>query len=418
MKINGFDEAESLLKSFVPPLRKFRTVYTLETMVALMNALGNPQEEYRVIHIAGTSGKTSTAYYAAEMLRLTGANVGLTVSPHVTFPNERVQVNGQPLAEGLFCTELGLFLDEVHKSGLKPTYFELLAAFAFWEFARQKVDYAVVEVGLGGLIDGTNVVRREDKVCVITDIGYDHTAVLGKTLPEIALQKAGIIQKSNDVFCYLQGKDVDEVIQSYATKQDASLHTIASKNIHGAPALVAFQKRNWFLARKAVEYVLSSDKRKPLTQDQLHDSVQLTIPGRLEKVHMGKRTFIFDGAHNSQKIAAFVDALEQQFPKQKKAALVALLKGPEMKYAPILGDLTEHFNRLVFTSFDNQQDLRKVATNPERLLKKVQQRGYKCATVAADPEQGLKELLQGDEEILVIVGSFYLLYELRHLVVK
>src|SRR5690606_38872097 len=119
------------------------------------------------------------------LLAAAGQKVGMTVSPHVYEVNERVQINTKPLAETQFCRELSRFLNIIQSSGVRPTYFELLVAFAYWEFAEQGVDYAVIEVGLGGLLDGTNVVARDDKVCIITDIGFDHTSVLGKTLSAI-----------------------------------------------------------------------------------------------------------------------------------------------------------------------------------------------------------------------------------------
>ncbi len=418
MQINNFKHAEALLKSFVPPLRKFRSVYTLDIMRALMKALGNPQESYRTIHVAGTSGKTSTAYYAAEMLRLSGHKVGLTISPHVTSPNERVQIQGAPLDEAQFCKELGIFLDEVEGTSQKPTYFELLVAFAYWEFARQKIDYAVVEVGLGGLIDGTNVISRSDKVCVITDIGLDHTQVLGNTLGEIAYQKAGIMQPSNHAFCFAQTKGVDKTIQEYAKQQQAILHVISPESISSSDIqLAGFQRRNWFLASQAVEYALESDSQEPLTNQAKVQSMKVMIPGRLETLQVNGHVLILDGAHNTQKISAFVDVLCQQYPHQSKAAVVALLQGPEIKYDSILQHLTKVFDRLIFTSFDNQQDLRKIATKPDRLLKKVTARGYSNAVVIEDPKMAFEQLCSGQEEVFVVVGSFYLLYEVRQLVV-
>ena len=162
-----------------------RTAYTLDVMKALMEHLGNPQNQLRVLHVAGTSGKTSTAYYCAALLKEAGKKVGLSVSPHVDTVNERLQINGQPMPEAEFCKVLSEFLDVVAESGIKPSYFELLVAMTYWEFARQKVDYAVIEVGLGGLRDGTNVIERADKVCLITDIGLDHTEILGHTLTKI-----------------------------------------------------------------------------------------------------------------------------------------------------------------------------------------------------------------------------------------
>ena len=191
-KLRSFNDIDTVLKDFIPPMRSFRSVYTLDTMRALMLALGNPQNSYKTIHVAGTSGKTSTSYYIAALLGQTGKKIGLSVSPHVDNVNERVQIDLVPLDEHEYCQQFSTFLQIINKLRIKPTYFELLIAFAFWQFAQEKVDYAVIEVGLGGLLDGTNVIERSDKVCVIADIGLDHVAVLGNSLAGIAAQKAGI----------------------------------------------------------------------------------------------------------------------------------------------------------------------------------------------------------------------------------
>src|SRR5882672_7301509 len=117
--------------------------YTLDHMRQVLDVLGNPQNSLLVIHVAGTSGKTSTSYYAAALLQASGFRVGLTVSPHVVDINDRVQINGEPLNEAEFCADLGHFLHLITQSGLKPNYFELMIAFAYWEFAAKRVDYAV-----------------------------------------------------------------------------------------------------------------------------------------------------------------------------------------------------------------------------------------------------------------------------------
>src|SRR5581483_7745687 len=186
--IHNFVEANDLLRGLYQ--NYFSGVsadfYTLDTINAVMELVGNPQDKVKVLHVAGTSGKTSTAYYLASLLKANGASVGLCVSPHLIEVNERVQIDLKPLPERDFCDGLGQFWDLATSTGLKPSYFEMLVAFPYWEFARRGLDYVVMEVGVGGLLDGTNVVHSENKVCIITDIGLDHTKLLGDTIPEIA----------------------------------------------------------------------------------------------------------------------------------------------------------------------------------------------------------------------------------------
>src|SRR5690349_16238782 len=152
-------EAEKALEAFLPS-RLPRPAYTLDHILQFMDFIGNPQELPQVIHVAGTSGKTSTAYYAAALLKGAHKRAGILVLPHVMSITERVQIDLKPLDDAVFCSELAVFLSLIDKSGLKLSYAEILYAFAYWEFARQKVEYVVVETGLGGLLDATNVVEN------------------------------------------------------------------------------------------------------------------------------------------------------------------------------------------------------------------------------------------------------------------
>ncbi|HET6924268.1 MAG TPA: Mur ligase family protein, partial [Candidatus Saccharimonadales bacterium] len=314
-EVTTFAEAHAALRKYYQvPLNG---PYTLDRMYRLLAAVGNPQDTLRAIHIAGTSGKTSTAYYAAALLQQTGAKVGLTVSPHVDEVNERVQLNLTPLPEAQFCAELTEFLALVEASDITPSYFECMIAFAYWEFARQQVDYAVVEVGLGGLLDGTNTIQRDDKVCVIADIGFDHTEVLGDTLEAIAAQKAGIIQPHNAVFVHPQDEAVMAVFQEACHAKVAELTVVPDTLPFDSLYLPSFQRRNLSLALAAVKYVLQRDGRNPLDDGQIETAARTHIPARMETVKSGGRTFILDGAHNAQKLATLFDDVERRFPGQE-----------------------------------------------------------------------------------------------------
>ena len=138
MSYDTFADVEAALTAHIPPARSMRANYKLDTMRALMKHLGNPQDSYKVIHIAGTSGKTSTAYFAASLLLQTGKKIGLTVSPHVSVLSERVQINLQPLDEAEYCAAFSEYMQLVKDGGFQPTYFELLVAFAYWYFAQAR----------------------------------------------------------------------------------------------------------------------------------------------------------------------------------------------------------------------------------------------------------------------------------------
>jgi dihydrofolate synthase/folylpolyglutamate synthase len=226
-KISNLYEAELALKPFWPSnLHGKRSAYTTEHMERFMEFVHDPQNKSQVIHIAGTSGKTSTAYFVASLLKQAGKKVGLMTSPHIEGLNERVQIDLVPIPEEEFCIELTHYLELVGQSGIVLTYTEIMYGFAFWEFARHSVDYIVVEVGMGGLLDATNVIDRNDKISVITDIGLDHTNVLGDTIQQIAAHKAGIIRLGNTIFMHRQPEEVLDVIRLTAKQRQADLHIV------------------------------------------------------------------------------------------------------------------------------------------------------------------------------------------------
>jgi dihydrofolate synthase / folylpolyglutamate synthase len=390
--------------------------YTLDRMRGLMEYLGNPQDSFKVVHVAGTSGKTSTAYYAAALLGASGAKVGLNVSPHLIEVNERVQIDLVPLPEDTFCAELGTFMDIVAASAMQPTYFEVLVAFAFWEFARQGVEYAVVEVGLGGLLDGTNVITRTDKVCIITDIGLDHVHVLGDTISKIAAQKAGIIQPGNHVFMYIQSRDVMEVTRATCDRQHAVLHEIPSDSSAVAFALPRFQQRNFFLAKQAITYVLHRYGAPALTAPAIRTAADTPIPGRMEIFHDRGKIVVIDGAHNEQKMTALMQSMQAAFPGKAVAALVAAVHGPDARWQQTLDVLLPMVSSLVVTSFyQEEKDRIKTSVDAQAMGEYVRLHSKVPLTVEADPAIAYRALHMRPEPVLLVTGSLYFLQEVRSL---
>jgi len=191
----------------------------LNNTLALCAQLGNPERQFRSIHIAGTNGKGSTSHSIAAVLQAAGYKTGLYTSPHLKSFTERIKINGQeisPEAVTNFVATHKAFLDE-----LQPSFFEMTVGLAFWYFAQEKVDIAVVEVGMGGRLDSTNVLSPE--LCLITNIGYDHTQFLGDTLPLIAGEKAGIIKPSVPVVISQSQPETQEVFDQKAAQLQASL---------------------------------------------------------------------------------------------------------------------------------------------------------------------------------------------------
>jgi dihydrofolate synthase/folylpolyglutamate synthase len=414
MVIRNFEEARLALRRFynVPG----SNTYTLDRMRALVKYLGNPQESLKIVHVAGTSGKSSTAYYTAALLQASGASVGLSVSPHVISLNERVQINRTMLPEPEFCKALGEFMDLVLASGIQPSYFETMVAFAFWQFARSGVDYAVIEVGLGGLMDGTNVISRPDKVCIITDIGFDHTNVLGNTLAKIAAQKAGIIRPHNHVFMYSQAKEIMDVVRKRCGQQNAELHEItAPDNFPKAgQTLPLFQQRNLYLAEQAADYVLARDNRAPLSESQRARAAAIYVPGRMDIFHVGGKTLVVDGAHNEQKMQTLLESMREKFPNQPVAALVAFVSARDNRWQRALDMLTGY--TLDITAFDQEpDDMPKAFIPPQEIANYLARQGKTCS-VETDLAKAYEKLLKHPEPILLITGSLYLFSGIRPLI--
>jgi dihydrofolate synthase / folylpolyglutamate synthase len=412
-EIKNLNQALVVLLQFVPPAKDPRDAkQSLTNMRGLMKHLGNPQESYRVVHIAGTSGKTSTAYYVAALLKAAGKKVGLTVSPHVDSVNERVQVGLVPLAEAEFCSELTIFLQLITDWPHQPSYFEVLIAFAYWEFARQKVDYAVIEVGMGGMLDATNVISREDKLCIITDIGLDHTEYLGNTLGEIASQKAGIIQPKNLVYMYEQSTEVMEQIHARCRAQkESKLITIQPERV-GDTSLPLFQQRNWQLAASAVQALGVA-----LPSGAIRAEVQHTVvPARMEIFTIKDKIVIVDGSHNTQKLTALCTSIRDKYPTQKIASLISFGAGDDQRVVGGMEVIATTVASCMVTSFAAGQDVPKHSVPITELAKIARDKGIADVSTEQDPVVAFEKLRSRPEPIILVTGSFYLLNHIRPLI--
>jgi dihydrofolate synthase/folylpolyglutamate synthase len=416
--IRTIEQAEAALLPYVPLVAQLTGKdTTLERIIPLMALLGNPQEQLRVVHIAGTSGKTSTAYFTAALLHTAGNKVGLTVSPHVDSITERVQFDGQPISIPIFCSELEQFLEIIKVLKRPPSYFELMYAFAIWEFSRANVDYAVIETGMGGLYDATNVTTRADKVCVITDIGFDHMKILGNTLPEIAAQKIGIVHDHNQVIMYEQSEPIMSVIRDWTRDHNAPLlltseeaeRQLSRGDISG---MAAYQQRNWLLAYRVFRYVAKRDGLKPLSLRKLSLTQSLQVPGRMDAWQVGHKTVVMDGAHNAQKMAAFVSSFRVLYPDKKPAFLLAFKQGKE--YQDVVKLLAPLASFIVVTTFAYSQDLPVGSTDPNEVAAAFKAAGNTNVQVVHDRAAAFTALLQETDDIAVVTGSFYLLSQIRN----
>lgn len=419
MKLQSMKDVERALQPyFVVAAETTGKDVTAMRTSQLLAALGSPQEQFRVVHLAGTSGKTSTAYYIATLLQKSECKVGLTVSPHVDSLTERVQINGTPLSSERFCMYMGDFLDKVQETSFVPSWFELIIAFSYWVFAKEKVDYAVVETGLGGLHDATNVIARRDKLCVITDIGFDHMHILGNTIGAISHQKAGIIHEGNIVLMYDQDPEIMQVVRYYVSQQeDAELLTFQQDRLRGvfkadfAPHMPEYQKRNWLLAFAAFKFLVQRDGLAELSTQKYLESMDLQVPARMQTMRIGTSTVILDGAHNAQKVRALVSSYIAEYGDAKTTVLLALKEGKEAKdIAPLLASIAR---RVIVTRFEHTQDMPIKSQDPFAVAKIFADCGLQ-ADVEQNAEIAYADALKTSDRLL-ITGSFYFIAQLRHM---
>jgi dihydrofolate synthase/folylpolyglutamate synthase len=415
MKLRTVADAVAELQKYIPQVATYSgDDLTLNRMWPLLEKVGNPQKNLKVIHVAGTSGKTSTSYFISSILVASGKNIGLTVSPHIDSITERIQINNIPLGEDVFCKDLGIFLDLVGEISPKPSYFEILIAFIYWEFNRLGVDYAVIETGMGGLLDGTNVVMRTDKVCVITDIGYDHMHILGDTLPEIASQKAGIIQTDNTAFMYLQSEEIMDEIIKRTLEKNAKVITYKYNDLlaitsNSLDTLPEFQKRNFLLSWQVSDYVA---KRDGFQIDKNYEPKLVIVPARMETIKLRDNTIlIMDGAHNSQKMQTFVKSFIAKYPNQKAIVMLALKRGKE--YKEVIDELSPIVESIILTTFNTSQDLPSKSQDTNKIKSYCKIKKLKVITLN-DNKEATKYLLDQPNKIKIITGSFYLIGQVRN----
>ena len=328
-----------------------RMDFDIEKIRDLMDVLGSPQRAYPSIHLTGTNGKTSTARMIDSLLRAHGLHTGRYTSPHLETIRERISLDGEPMSEEqLVATyqEIEPLADLVDDRHAEPlTYFDMTTAMAYAAFADAPVDIAVVEVGLGGEEDATNVI--EAGVAVILPIGLDHTEWLGDTIEDIAWAKAGIIHRDATVISALQTEDAMRPLIERSAQMGATLvregsefgvternqavggQVLTLQGLGGVyddiflPLFGAHQAQNAACALAAVEAFLGADTNKQLEVELVREGfANVDSPGRLERVRSAP-TILLDGAHNPHGMAATVNALEEEFTFRHLVAVVAVL---------------------------------------------------------------------------------------------
>lgn len=399
-----------------------------------LRLLGNPQNKIKVIHIAGTSGKGSTATLTSQMLISQGFNVGLSLSPHVIDIRERFQINNKLSDEKVVIKYFNQILPAINQASASnygsPTYFEIIVGLAFYIFWKEGLDYAVIETGLGGLYDGTNCVSNRNKIVVLTKIGLDHMRILGKNITEIAFQKASIIHSRNNVITIRQCPSAQRIITKVANENNAPVQWImpnrdyvlrdqfpdkivldinlqkSFKNIELSLGGI-HQAENCALAFACV--LLCSEKYKfPIQENSLRQALKnLSIAGRMQQVKLGKKTIILDGAHNPQKMNSLTKSLIKAYPGKKFSFLVGFKHGKD--YKRMLKKIIPIASNISITNFLSNQENYPKSVESKEIAKFLKSENFKKFTIIDNSPQNVLSAINKSKDVFVITGSFYLI---------
>ncbi len=391
-----------------------------ERMARIMSALGNPQKKYLVVHVAGTNGKGSVCSILASILRRAGLKVGMYTSPHLVRFTERIRVNGREITGKEFVS----LYRKIRKLAIREraTPFETLTAMAFLYFREKKCDAAVVEAGLGGRFDATNVARGD--VCVITNIGIEHTSFLGKSISSIAREKAGIIKKGSVVVTGAEGEAL-RVILEKARKQEASVIAVAGKGkdsagsrrkreiietsvsqylsvLRKAGLRGNFQRENAAIAVAAAHALARKGVR--IGKSAIKEGVmRASWPGRLQKV---AERVVVDCSHNPAGARALAEEfLEGSMKKERVAALVfGAMRDKE--YGKMMRELSRVTGVVVLTRAKTRRSC------PLSILKKEGEKVFSAVLARRNPSEALRTALSISDGIVLVAGSIYIIGEL------
>jgi dihydrofolate synthase / folylpolyglutamate synthase len=426
-----FEAAQAYLLATINETVSRRMPYRLERMRAFMHELDDPQDRYPTVHVGGTSGKGSTATMIAAALARAGKRVGLHTKPHLRSMTERARIDGVAVSEERFATLLDEMMPAIERTAQthgRPTYYETLLALTLLYFAQERVDVAVIEVGLGGRLDGTNVIVPV--VAAITSVGFDHTDVLGDSLEEIAFEKAGIAKSGVPLVVAVEDETAFAVIAEQAEQAGASLvdaraAAVLIENVRveregqsfevlTANAQYAIETRMFgsFQRRNAATAIATMEQLPPALRPnpaQIESAfAELIIPGRME-VYPGHPTLVFDIAHNVEKAEELVRSLRERFAERHFTYVVAISASKDA--TEILRTLASLPANFVFTSFDTAG---REATNPMRLLRIAEKIGTWGRSVG-DPIDALSVARRSAaaNDVIVVTGSTFLVAALR-----
>jgi dihydrofolate synthase/folylpolyglutamate synthase len=421
--------------NYITSVGRFGSNYGLERTFRILELLGSPHKKLKLIHIAGTNGKGSTTAMVTKILRGAGYKVGMYTSPYLEEFEERIQINGENINKDRLVDlleKVKVVIEKVVEEGYEhPTEFEIITALMFLHFYNEKVDYAVIEVGLGGRLDSTNVIVP--KVSVITSISLDHVNILGDSLQAIAKEKAGIIKENVPLILYPQEKEVEEVILKVAEekkskvylvkKEDSRLLNInndelyqevqvkSNKNTYSVklPLLGEHQIINLSVALNVIEALYEIENiiiNRELIEKSLEDVKWI---GRLEV--LGKKpAIVIDGAHNIDGIKALRRNVEKYFKYNKIYLLLGILADKQVK--EMVKEITPIAEKVyALTPHSERAEL------SEDLKKEILEFNSNVVSLESYEEAFFSAVNEAEKDDLILIsGSLYMVGDMRKII--
>lgn len=402
-------------------LKQFHVKLGLEKTLCLLDHIGNPQNNFNSIHVAGSNGKGSTCSFAASILQECGYKVGLYTSPHFIKFNERIRINGKEISDDEVLKFLNKNKKYIDKE--QPTFFEITTALAFKYFADQKVDYAVIETGLGGRLDSTNVLNP--LISVITSISLEHTNILGNTIEKIAFEKAGIVKNKKLVIVGKIPNAALTVISKVADEKKSELIEIKNEikvyknyfKLRMNDEFVKFEIKNLSgvhqyynagLAIKSLEKIIPHLDFKLIQLGLDNVIVNSGLQCRYERFSQIPHV-IFDSAHNIEGIKSFIKQFKKEFLRFKNRKLIYGALN-DKNNSRMLSLLKPYFDKIIITKVNNERGEKTEHLLAITKLLKI------TAAVKNDPEEIIFNFINSKankDNCLVVLGSMYLLGEIK-----
>ena len=403
MKLNKYEESvDWLFKQFPSYQLKGASAYKpgLEHTISLLHAFGNPHEKLKLIHVAGTNGKGSTCSFLTSLLVEKGEKVGLFTSPHIFDFRERIRINGIEIDQAFvidFCEKIKQL-----KFNFSPSFFEITLALALCYFQQEKCSIVVLETGLGGRLDATNVVQP--LISVITNIGIDHTQFLGETIEAIAFEKAGIIKNDRPIVIGERQIETTSVFEKRAQKQNARIIFAQEFHLPFELNLAGYQYKNLKTALVTLSLLYYSIDEKLVEKALKNLRRNSGLFGRMEIVQKNP-TLILDVSHNKEGIEATLKSLKLN----ENAKLTILFGASQDKAIEEMITLFPKNAEIHLCTFKNER-----SQSIER-LQEIKERNLNIKAVHQEVNQAIKQLLPtlNKQDTLLVIGSFFLVSDVE-----